>query len=407
MKTLSSLGSLLLTGSLAAAVLVQAPAHATHDHGRHGPSATRPHLDARATLSADYPRSRPAVRRQGHTGQRPHGPVRRPGHPRLLRPRRAPGRHVLGDARQRLRRQGATRPTSCCGSTTSRRDWETARGGAGQHRASRDFISLATRTTGSTSRSSTRARRRGCSPVPTSTSSRCSAAATAPSGSATSSARSCCTSTRAGRLLAPPVAVPARQVAAEPDARPGETPNVAGQRRLRGDGPVARTAATSTRSWRGALVDDPDPAPPDHLRVRHHGRTATPARTWAYQVDTDANLVADAQLIGRQRLLRPRARRLRRRRRGDQAGLPGQAAAAPTAAATSPSPWSSTCSSIANPDQHRRRRAGLGHRRPVLASPSSRSRRWCRCATAAADRQRQQLPGQRRPRPRARPTTPR
>src|SRR3954452_15622712 len=79
MSTLSSLGSFLLAGGLPAAVLVQAPAHATspprgHDHPRH--SAPRPSLAARATLDADTvepgpPSGAQATPANGRTGPFP------------------------------------------------------------------------------------------------------------------------------------------------------------------------------------------------------------------------------------------------------------------------------------------------------------------------------------------------
>lgn len=81
MNSFSSLGSVLLAGSLAAAVLVQVPAHATPpqdspSHDRHGPSATRPVLDARATLDADAvqpgpPSGAQATPANGRTGPFP------------------------------------------------------------------------------------------------------------------------------------------------------------------------------------------------------------------------------------------------------------------------------------------------------------------------------------------------
>ena len=90
-----------------------------------------------------------------------------------------------------------TRPTSCCGPAGSGRAGSEQAAGQAPSRCSA-LSSSAIRTTGSPGRSSTRKPTSDCSPGPTSTPSRSGRHPTAPTGSVTSSGRSCCTSRPAG-----------------------------------------------------------------------------------------------------------------------------------------------------------------------------------------------------------------
>ena len=216
-----------------------------------------PRLVARATLSADYlapgPRSGAlATPANGRTG-----PVQRPGHPRLLRRGRQRATAPSGRCPTTASAPRPTRPTSCCGSTWS------GRAGSGRRRRGRDPDPALSSALPTRPQDRLPDRQRGHR-RPAAHRRRLRhrvAAADArrhASGSARSSARSCCTSTARGRVLSAPVAVPARQVPAEPAARQRRRPHP-GQRRLRGDGDVARTAATCTRSWRRRWSATPTP----------------------------------------------------------------------------------------------------------------------------------------------------
>ena len=74
-----------------------------------------------------------------------------------------------------------------------------------------------------------------------------------------------------------------------------------GQRRFRGHRHVAQRTLPLPDPGEGCRRRGRRPAP-GHLRVRHPTGRYT-GRTWDYRVDTDANLVADAQLVGRRTLL--------------------------------------------------------------------------------------------------------
>src|SRR6478735_9423049 len=149
MSTLSSLGSVLLAGGLAAAVLTQAPAHATsahttdahHGHDHHSHSATRPFLDARARLDADTVEPGPPSGAQATPANGRTGPF--------------PGQVVPGFSAVVERGDGTfwAQPDNGFGAKGNSADfllriyhvrpqWETARGGAGEIEVL-DHVSLA------------------------------------------------------------------------------------------------------------------------------------------------------------------------------------------------------------------------------------------------------------------------
>ena len=291
-RALPRILALTVAAAATAAVLVPAPAMAAGNGNSEGNSqspfvqAFEPTLVARATLSADHLEAGPAVGRAGHARERPHRPVGRPGDPRLLGRDRQRRRHVLGPARQRLRRQGATPPTSCCATTSCAPHWQTADGGDGAIAVER-FISLQRpqprarlpdRQRGHHRPPADRRRlrhrvgraregrhvlgRRGVRPVP------------APLRRRRHAARE-------------PVLVPGRASRRRTrTSQPGETPRVRAQPRLRGDGRHRRTAATSTRSSRA-----PTPTTPTCAAAEIHEfdtrRGAYTGRTWSYQTDQD------------------------------------------------------------------------------------------------------------------------
>ena len=220
------------------------------------------------------PTSWPRARRRARVDARPTA-ARRPypgqvipgfsGHDRQRR------RHVLGDAGQRLRRQGATPPTSCCACTTSRPGGRAPSGGAGQIERRRVHLParpdapdpVPDRQRGHAGTAAHRRRLRHRVGRPRST--------TARSGSARSSARSSSTSTRPARCSRRRCR--SRTASRRPTRRsqPGETPRVRAQPRVRGDGVVGRRALPLP-DRRGLVRRRPDPAPPLRLRVRHPRR---------------------------------------------------------------------------------------------------------------------------------------
>lgn len=141
MNKRSSLGSLLLVGGLVAAVLVQAPAHAT-THGHQGHSKTvRPFLEARATLDADSVQPGPPSGAQATPANGRTGPF--------------PGQVIPGFSAVVDRGDGTfwAQPDNGFGAKGNSSDfllriyhvrprWETARGGAGSIQVL-DHVSLA------------------------------------------------------------------------------------------------------------------------------------------------------------------------------------------------------------------------------------------------------------------------
>ena len=189
-----------------------------------------------------------------------------------------------------------------------------------------------------------------------------------------SSDRSSCTSTRPA-VLAPPVAVPRRQVAAEPLPRARRDPDRAVQPRVRGDGRVPQRA-----------LPVPDRGGRLHRRPRSDGAGSSTSST-----------PAPGAYTGRTWAVRDRHRRQRDRRRlhdrrstswcsssattstvprRSPSGSTGSSCAAPTARATSTKTLVVDLLSIANPDRHRRPATATA---PATRSRSacSRSRPWC------------------------------
>jgi glycerophosphoryl diester phosphodiesterase len=106
---------------------------------------------------------------------------------------------------------------------------------------------------------------------------------------------------RHGKLLQAPVPFPDGKSPDNATLAPGETPNTSRSRGLeavaaRPDGhrlyPILEGSLTNDPNKRRRVVYEFDT-----LRSRYTGRT------WAYRVDTDANMVADAQWVGDKKLL--------------------------------------------------------------------------------------------------------
>ena len=308
----SILAMTLITAILLAALWVPAPTVAADPREPESSPArqvTAPRLVARATLSADYlapgpPSGALATPANGRTG--PFDGQVIPGFSAAVANRE---RHLLGDARQRLRHQGELHrlpaPDLPGPAALGARH-----GGPAASRSSATSP-CPTPTTRSTSRSCTRPAgtrlltggdfdieslqrmpdgtlldRRGVRPVP---------AARRPH------AAGCCPR---------PVPFPLGKSPQQPELgeRHGERPAPAAGSR---PWPCPRNGRYLYPILEKALVDDRDP----RRRVisefdTRHGRYT--GRTWNYRVDTDANLVADAQMLGGANAARPRARRLRR-----------------------------------------------------------------------------------------------
>lgn len=149
MKKISSLGSLLLAGSLAVAALAQVPADAApaaqnqhqHHHQDRGPKVTRPFLEARATLDADSVQPGPPSGAQATPANGRTGPF--------------PGQVIPGFSAFVERGDGTfwAQPDNGFGAKGNSADfllriyhvrpkWETARGGAGTIEVL-DHVSLA------------------------------------------------------------------------------------------------------------------------------------------------------------------------------------------------------------------------------------------------------------------------
>lgn len=145
MNRFSSLGSLLLAGAIAAALLAQAPAQATPEpgpgHGHGQKKVTRPFLDARATLDADSIQPGPPSGAQATAANGRTGPF--------------PGQVIPGFSAVVERRDGTfwAQPDNGFGAKGNSADfllriyqvrpqWETARGGDGSIEVL-DHVSLA------------------------------------------------------------------------------------------------------------------------------------------------------------------------------------------------------------------------------------------------------------------------
>ena len=265
-----AVGTSALTSLSGTAVATGDRGSSGHGNGRDQP----PTLVARATLSADYlapgpPSGAVATPANGRTG-----PVPRPGDPRLLRRGRQRRRHLLGAC-----------PTTASAPRRNSADFllrlylvaprvgDRPRGGAGRRSRSSDFVSAARPATA-------RSRfpivnedtpERLLTGADFDIESLVRAAATARSGSARSSARSCCTSTRPAscsrrRSEFPDGKSPAEPVpAARRDAE--RRAAAAASRRW----PGRATAATSTRSSRAR-------SPTTRRRAAAGSTSSTPAR---------------------------------------------------------------------------------------------------------------------------------
>ena len=318
------------------------------------------------------------------------GPGDHAGSARLLRRGGERGRHLLGDARQRVRQPRRTRADFLLRIYLVRPRWERRR----RYRQPSRSSATSPCPTRPPDQLPDRAGRQPAAAAdrrPTSTSSRCSGCRTAPSGSVRSSARSCCTSTPgpgAVRPCRPPGKSPQNPLLGEATPRRG-------QRRFRGHGDVAQRTLTSTRSWR---------------------------RLWSATDDGRRRVISEfdtrqGRYTGRTLGLPGRHRRQPGRRRADDRshgrcssssattstarprspnGSTGSTSTAPTAPARWPRHWSSTCSSSTTPARSATAAAGepgdpfsFGLRSVETLVPLPDGR--------PPDRQRQQLSRQRGP----------
>ena len=266
-------------------------------------------------------------------------------------------------------------------------DWETADGGAGEIDRRRVHLAARPRRSVIRSRSSTRPRPSGCSPAPTSTSSRSCGRRTARSGSARSSARSCSTST--------PTEAPRRARSSSPTASRRRTRSsapasrrVPAQPRLRGDGRVdgrprrctrsSRARSPTTRTCVAAIVYEFDTSRLARTPAGH-GSTQTDADGQRDRRRVHASTDDRMMVIERDDFQGPKSviKRLY------EIDLPPDR----QGRASSRKELVVDLLRIANPDQHRRRpscRARYGARRPVRVRRCSRSRPSCARATAAS-----------------------
>jgi glycerophosphoryl diester phosphodiesterase len=303
MKTLSSLGSLLLTGGLTAAVLVQAPAHATHDHDRHhgghGPSATRPHLDARATLDADSVQPGPPSGAQATPANGRTGPF--------------PGQVIPGFSAVVERGDGTfwAQPDNGFGAKGNSADfllriyhvrprWETARGGTGaievlEHVSLADpdhVLDFPIVNDGTADRLLTGADFDIESLV---------AGRDGTFWVGDEFGPFLLHFDRTGALLEKPVPFPGGKSPGNPYLAAGETPNVASSRGFEamGGSPDGRYLYPVVE---GALNDDADKRRRWVYQYDVRSGAYTGER-WAYQTDQEGNLVGDAFMVEKRRLL--------------------------------------------------------------------------------------------------------
>src|SRR6478735_1641816 len=300
MTRFSSLGSVLLAGSLAAAVLVQAPAHASRTHGHHGgPQATRPFLDARASLDADSIQPGPPSGAQASPGNGRTGPF--------------PGQVIPGFSAVVERGDGTfwAQPDNGFGAKGNSADfllriyqvrpqWETASGGAGAIDVV-GFVSLADPdhvldfpivNDGTADRLLTGADFDIESLV------------LGKDGTfwvGDEFGPFLLHFSRTGALLEKPVPFPGGKSPGNPYLAPGETPNVASSRGFEamGGSPDGRYLYPVVE---GALNDDADKR--RRWIYQYDVRAgAYTGKRWAYQTDQEANVVGDAFMTGRNTLL--------------------------------------------------------------------------------------------------------
>lgn len=295
----SSLGSVLLAGGLAAALLVQVPADAGPAHDRHGPPPTRPVLEARATLDADAIQPGPPSGAQATPANGRTGPF--------------PGQVIPGFSAVVDRGDGTfwAQPDNGFGAKGNSADfllriyhvrphWETAHGGDGSIEVL-GFVPLADPdhvldfpivNDGTPDRLLTGADfdieslvlgRDGTFWV------------------GDEFGPFLLHFGADGALLEEPVPFPGGKSPGNPYLAPGETPNVASSRGFEamGGSPDGRYLYPVVE---GALNDDPD----RRRRWIHQYDVRAGAytdRRWAYQTDQEGDVIGDAFMTGRQQLL--------------------------------------------------------------------------------------------------------
>ncbi len=172
-------------------------------------------------------------------------------------------------------------------------DFKTDRGGSGSV-AVGDFISfrdpwgvIGFPITNEATRAS------GCSPEPTSTRSRSSVAATATSGSATSSVHGSCTSITTGRLLEPPIALPDGLMSPSNPHLGTATPTVNGSRG------IEAMAISPNGRWLTVVLEGAVPGDDPFSRriYQYHTKNRTFTRLADYRVEVDTHFVSDAQAL--------------------------------------------------------------------------------------------------------------